>query len=241
MRRQSRRDLCQTLAWLPLLAYPALAGCAARPSASSLDEAIRHGRFDRALSIATALRKRNGDTAELRLLTGASFFAREDFAEARRAFASTEIAGTHLLPEFDDQPKDLLLRTDVGQEHWLALSTLRLERSLSQTLMIDTLGRVMIGTSPPERYVEERIRDARRVADATILGIASSPGRDAMLDRRASACAAEYRCTGYFVAAEAALARDDRSEAREMLDRATQRDVPLLEFHVAQAELQRLT
>ena len=63
-----------------------------------------------------------------------------------------------------------------------------------------------------------------------------------MLDDIASARIEEYRYTGYFVAAEAALARGDRQSAQEMFGIATtQGDVPLLELHVAQAALHRLT
>jgi hypothetical protein len=240
MIRQSRRDLCRLLAGLPLLAQSALAGCASKPSNSSLEQAIREARFDEALSIVTALRSSNADTAELRLLTGASLFVAQDFGEARRAFLSADAAGIYLFPERDGRAEDTLLRTDVRQDHWVALSTLRLEKSLAETVTIDPLSRVMTGSWPPERYVQERVSAARRVADATILSIASSPGREAMLDDIASARIEEYRCTGYFVAAEVALPRDDRSGAREALTMATQRDVPLLEFHVAQAEHQRL-
>ena len=240
MMRRSRRDLCRLLAWLPLLAHSALAGCATKPSDSSLEQAIRENRFDEALSIVTALRSSSADTAELRLLTGASLFVAQDFSEARRAFLSVDAVGTYLFPERDGRAEDTPLRTDVRPDHWVALSTLRLEKSLTETVTIDPLSRVMTGSWPPERYVEERVSAARRAADATILSIASSPGREAMLDDIASARTEEYRCTGYFVAAESALARGDRSGAQQMLGIATRRGLPLLELHVAQAELNRL-
>jgi hypothetical protein len=44
-----------------------------------------------------------------------------------------------------------------------------------------------------------------------------------------------------FAAADAALVRGDRQEARRLFRMATDREVPLLAFYVARAELHRLS
>jgi hypothetical protein len=217
-----------------------LSRCASDPEPADIAQAIRDGDFDGALAAAQALQAEGGDTPELRLVIGAIHFARADFEKARRSFASAGSAGTYLMADADPDRDEPLLRTDIAQTQWLHLGALRSGDPLPQDAGSDPLDRILAGTWSPERYVDASAAMARQLADAAVLTLASSPGRDAMLDRLASVQAADYRCTGYFVAGEAALVGGNVPDARRLLRLATGQEVPLLEFYVARAELARL-
>jgi hypothetical protein len=217
-----------------------LAGCASDPEPADIAAAIRAGEFDEALIAAHALQAQGRDTPELRLVIGAMQFGLNRFADARRWFAAADGAGTYLISDVTMDGDDALIRTEIAQGDWLHLTALRSGESLAKLQAVDPVERVLSGAWPPERYVREKVAWARQLFDISILNFASFPNRDAMLDHLAGGEAAKFRCTGYFLAGEMALARNDQKLAREQLTIATQEELPLLEFYLAQAELGQL-
>jgi hypothetical protein len=107
--------------------------------------------------------------------------------------------------------------------------------------MADPVERVLGGAWDPERYVREKAAWARRMLDASMLSVTTSSGRDAMLEELGDGQEPTFRCTGYFLAGEMALARRDRAAAQKHLAIAAMRELPLLEFYLARAELAQLT
>jgi hypothetical protein len=214
-----------------------LSGCASDPQATDVAQAIRAGEFEDALRAAHALQAEGHDTPELRLVIGAMKFGLNRFAEARRWFASADGAGTYLVSDITMDDDGALLRTEIAQGDWLHLSALRSGESLATLQPVDPVERVLDGAWDPERYVREKTAWARRMFDASILNVTTSSGRAAMVDDLANGEEPTFRCTGYFLAGEMALARDDRGLARKHLTLATAEELPLLEFYLAQAEL----
>jgi len=231
-----RRDFC--LATGALFALP-LAGCASDPAPADIAAAIRKCDFEEALSGAHALQAQGRDTPELRLVIGAMKFGLTRFEEARRWFASAEGAGTYLLSDVTMDGDDALLRTEIAQGDWLRLTALRSGESIANLQAVDPVERVLSSAWNPERYIREKAAWSRRMFDASV--VTTSGNRDAMLDERANGEEATFRCTGYFLVGEMALARNDRDLARTHLTQAAAQELPLLEFYLAQAELVRLS
>ncbi|HEY1383435.1 MAG TPA: hypothetical protein VGF43_07455 [Dongiaceae bacterium] len=233
-----RREFC--LATATLLALP-LAGCASDPAPADIAEAIRDGDFEDALTAAHALQAQGRDTPELRLVIGAMKFGLNRFDEARRWFASAEGAGTYLISDPTMDGDDALIRTEIAQGDWLRLTALRSGESIANLQAVDPVERVLSNAWDPARYIREKAAWSRRMFDASILSVTTSAGRDRTLDDLASGEAPIFRCTGYFLAGEMALARNERNLARKHLTTATGQELPLLEFYLAQAELARLS
>jgi hypothetical protein len=231
-----RREFC--LATGALFALP-LAGCASDPAPADIAAAIRDGDFDESLRAAHALQAEGRDTPELRLVIGAMKFGLNRFEEARRWFASADGAGTYLLSDVTMDGDDSLLRTEIAQGDWLRLTALRTGESIAKLQAIDPVERVLSSAWDPERYIREKAAWSRRMFDASI--VTSSGGRDAMLDDLASGEEPTFRCTGYFLVGEMALARNDRELARKHLTLAAAQELPLLEFYLARAELAQLS
>src|ERR1051325_11460148 len=196
---------------------PMLSGCASDPAPTDVAEAIRDGDFNEALRAAHALQAQGGDTPELRLVIGAMKFGLDQFAEARRWFASAEGAGTYLISDATMDGDDALIRTEIAQGDWLRLTALRSGESIANLQAVDPVERVLGGTWDPERYIQEKVAWSRRMLAASILSITTPTGRDRMLDDFASGEKPTFRCTGYFLAGEMALARNDRDLARKHL------------------------
>lgn len=218
-----------------------LAGCAGDPEPADLAQAIREGDFTAALAAARTLQAQRRDTPELRLVIGAMQFGLHRFGEARSAFASADGAGTYLLSDASVDTDDALLRTEIAQGDWLHLSALRSGDSIAGLPMADPVERVLGGAWDPERYIREKAAWARQMFDASMLSVTTSSGRDAMLADLGDGQAPTFRCTGYFLAGEMALARQDRAAAQKHLAVAAKRELPLLEFYLARAELAQLT
>jgi hypothetical protein len=215
-----------------------LTGCASDPAPADVAEAIRDGEFEDALRAAHALQAQGRDTPELRLVIGAMKFGQGRFAEARRWFASAEDAGTYLISDATMDGDDALIRTEIAQGDWLRLTALRLGESLAGLQAVDPVERVLAGNWEPARYVKEKVAWSRRMFDASI--ITTSGDRDATLDDLAGGEQPTFRCTGYFLVGEMALARNERDLARKHLTLATAQELPLLEFYLARAELAQL-
>jgi len=218
---------------------PMLAGCASDPAPTDVASAIRAGEFEDALRAAHALQAQGRDTPELRLVIGAMKFGLNQLAEAQRWFASAEGAGTYLLSDVTMDGDDALLRTEIAQADWLRLTALRLGESLANLQAVDPVERVLAGAWDSERYLREKVAWSRRMFDASI--VTTSGDRDAMLDDLADGEEPTFRCTGYFLVGEMALARNDRDLARKHLTLATAQELPLLEFYLARAELAQLS
>jgi len=218
-----------------------LSRCASDPEPADIAQAIRDGDFDDALAAAHALQAQGADTPELRLVIGAMQFGLNRFVDARRWFAAADGAGTYLISDATMDGDDALIRTEIAQGDWLYLTALRSGESLASLQAVDPVERVLGGAWDPERYIRERVAWSRRMFDASILSIAASAGREAMLDDLANDQAPTFRCTGYFLAGEMALARNDRARASKHLTLATAQELPLLEFYLARAALAGLT
>jgi hypothetical protein len=253
----SRRHL---LIGIPAVAIlPILPGCGVVRSRDDIARLMLEGAPDAARRATDTLLERQPDDPRLRMMAGALAFAAGDLGRAAELFAA---AGEEV-----DLAENPPLATGLAGRHWRALTALRrgmpplpdspdLAESdpstalqLASALFPDVQG--MAALDPPaalitggisvEAFVDAKVDAARRMADATVLSVTSSSGRDALLESLAQEHLAEYRCTGSFVAAERALASGDTAAARAGLVAALNAGaVNLLEHHAATIELARL-
>lgn len=233
----SRRRLLRVCT-LPLVYAPLLSACGSDPRDEDVAQLIRDGDFDAARTKAEALMQRGAAGEQIPLLAGALALQAGDFTRARELFAAKPGPGADTSQAF--------FASGLEQSHWLRLAALRsgidVGPRLTDAVPLDPLGAALAGRISAQAFLRAKIEEARRIADATILSIRQSPGRDDLLDRLAGEGEARFRCTGNFVAAERSLASGDEVSARAFLTAALQgRTVDLLEFHIARAELARLS
>jgi hypothetical protein len=229
-----RRALLRACA-LPLLCTPVLSACSMDPRQEDVARLIRDGDFSAARSTAEKLIARGDDDGQIFLLAGALALQAGDFARARELFAADPA----------DDASRASFASGLAQVHWRRLASMRAgvyADADSSMLALDPAAELVAGKLSPDAFVSVKVEEARRVADATILSVQQSTGRDAMLDHRAREDEPLYRCTGNFVAAERSLSSGDSVSARRFLTAALERKAEnLLEFHVAKAELARLS
>jgi hypothetical protein len=232
----SRRGLLRVCS-LPLFCVSLLSACGSAPREEDVALLIRDGDFDAARVAAETLIARGTIDAQIPLLAGALALQAGDFSRARELFAAeSEQSGDAPQPWF---------ATGLERDHWQRLTALRagtgMAPEIADTLAFDPLGAVIAGKISAQEFVNAKIDGARRLADATVLSIQQSAGRDGLLNRLSREQEAHYRCTGNFVAGERSLAAGDRASARQFLQAALASGAEnLLEFHVSKAELTHL-
>jgi hypothetical protein len=230
-----RRALLQ-LGALPLLSAPWLAACGTDPRPEDVAHLIRDGDFDAARKTAEELIARGEVDGQMPLLAGALALQAGDFIRAGELFRLEAPTAT----------AQSSFASGMARTYWLQLAALRAGGDITlesaALLGLEPVGGAISGKLSPDAFVETKIAEARRIADVTILSIQHSTGRTAMLDHVAREDEQLYRCTGNFIAGERALATDDRDGARQFLTAAIDAQAPdLLEFHIAKAELAKLT
>lgn len=227
----SRRRLCRIGA-VSILGLLAPVGCGGPPRPADVAALIRAGDFKAAREAAEAILERNPEDAQILREAGAMAFAAGDFSRARALFTSLQ----------DDESVAAILPSGLRPAHWLALIGLRTGEASAAGLdpFNDPLYQLIAGAMTVEAYVTAKVAAARQVADATLLSIAASPGRDAVLDSLAWRDAPQFRCTANFAAGQRAVMLGDRAAARGLFAAAADIEVDLLERYVAGAELARL-
>jgi hypothetical protein len=222
-------------AWsLPLLCAPLISACSTDPRREDVARLIRDGDFSAARNIAEKLVARGDVDGQMPLLAGALALQAGDFTRADELFAADPA----------DDASQAPFASGLAQVHWRRLASMRSRADAvagSGTLVSDPVADLVAGRLSPEAFVRVKVEEARRLADAMILSVQQSTGRDALLDQRAREDEPLYRCTGNFVAGERSLAGGDPASANRFLSAALEPKAGnLLEFHIAKAELARL-
>jgi hypothetical protein len=233
----SRRGLLRACS-LSLLCAPLLSACGSKPRSEDVTQLIRDGDYDAARVAAETLIEHGSVDGQMPLLAGALALQAGDFTRAQELFA--------VKPGPAGDASQTLFATGIEQDHWLRLTALRsgndIASGITDAVFLDPLGAAIAGKISAQEFVGAKVKEARRIADATVLSIQQSPGRDSLLDRLAGEREPQYRCTGNFIAAERMIAASDAAAARGMLMAALETKAEdLLEFHIAKAELMHLS
>lgn len=231
-RATSRRRFCKIGA-ASALSLLAPVGCGGLARPVDVAALIRAGDLNAARKAAEAILKRSPDDGQVLLEAGALAFAAGDFSRAHALFAAAQ----------DRESLAAIVPSGMLPAHWLFLTGRRsgqMPAVLGVDLFNDPFCRVLGGAMTVDDYVGAEVAAARQVADATLLSIAASPGRDAALQSLARRDVPQYRCTGNFAAGQRAVMLGDRATARGLFSEAADAAVDLLERYVAKAERARL-
>ncbi len=231
-RALARRRFCKIGA-ASVLSLLAPVGCGGPAHPADVAALIRTGDFNAAREAAEAILKRSPDDGQVLLEAGTLAFAQGDFSRAHALFAAAQ----------DHASLAAIVPSGMLPAHWLFLTWLRSGQTpavLRIDPINDPLCKVLGGAMAVDAYVEAEVAAARQVADATLLSIAASPGRDAALASLARRDAPQFRCTASFAGGEREVMLGDRATARGLFAAAADAKVDLLERYVAGAELARL-